>query len=302
MILLFQSYLVYLALFLGTLVLTVYWRRRKRRSKLPFDPKIERVRRLAGEGAREKCEELSEKIENDAIAAFFAPAAAIVSFSVSIAVFKPVGLMLEVLVWMVPLIGLVFLAFYVIRISRNIIQRSDWWLGQFGERNVADHLEPLRHRGWWIYHDVPAENRGTKFNVDHVVVGPGGVFAVETKTPRRHEVKYGRQAEHVVEYDGEKLRWPNGFIDYDKPRRTAARADWLLKWMQAEKLPVKEVIPLLAIPWWYVRDVGKESCAVQAAHPGQLMGIIASRSAVLTANQIAVIAEKLDQHCCDVEF
>ena len=77
MLLLFQSYLVYLVLLLGALVLSVYWRRRQRKTKLPFDPKIERVRRTAGEGARRKIDELSEKIESDALAAFFAPIAVV---------------------------------------------------------------------------------------------------------------------------------------------------------------------------------------------------------------------------------
>ena len=30
-----------------------------------------------------------------------------------------------------------------------------------------------------VYHDIQAD----QFNIDHVVVGPSGVFAVETKVP-----------------------------------------------------------------------------------------------------------------------
>jgi hypothetical protein len=302
MLLLFQSYLVYLVLLLGALVLSVYWRRRRRKTKLPFDPKIERVRRTAGEGARRKIDELSEKIEGAALAAFFAPIAVGASFLVAIQLVKPTGLALEIVIWAVPVFCLGLLIYYVVRFSRLVIERSDWRLGQFGERNVADHLETLRHRGWRVFHDVPAENKGTKFNIDHVVVGPGGVFAVETKTPRRHEVKYGGKEEHVVEYDGEKLRWPNGSIDYDKPRRTVARASWLLKWMQGQNLPVKEVIPLLAIPWWFVRTVRTDTLYVEAMNPGQLAGAITSYERRLSDNQISVIAAKLDQHCCDVDF
>jgi hypothetical protein len=49
--------------------------------------------------------------------------------------------------------------------------------GERGERHVADVLEELRCDGYRPIHDIV----GDKFNVDHVLVGPGGVFAIETK-------------------------------------------------------------------------------------------------------------------------
>ena len=49
--------------------------------------------------------------------------------------------------------------------------------GERGERHVADVLEELRSNGYRPIHDIV----GDGFNVDHVLVGPGGVFAIETK-------------------------------------------------------------------------------------------------------------------------
>jgi hypothetical protein len=49
--------------------------------------------------------------------------------------------------------------------------------GERGERHVADVLEELRRDGYKPIHDIVRDG----FNVDHVLVGPGGVFAVETK-------------------------------------------------------------------------------------------------------------------------
>ena len=49
--------------------------------------------------------------------------------------------------------------------------------GERGERVVAEQLEALRALGFRCFHDIVREG----FNVDHVVVGPPGVFAVETK-------------------------------------------------------------------------------------------------------------------------
>jgi len=45
--------------------------------------------------------------------------------------------------------------------------------------------------GYHVYHDFPAE----RFNIDHVVVGPAGAFAIETKAvqslPRGREIRCG---------------------------------------------------------------------------------------------------------------
>ena len=69
------------------------------------------------------------------------------------------------------------------------------YLGQQGEIIVGRCLEKLMANGYRVFHDV----RGDGFNVDHVLVGPGGVFAIETKTNSKPEGDV-----HVV-YDGKKL-------------------------------------------------------------------------------------------------
>jgi hypothetical protein len=54
-----------------------------------------------------------------------------------------------------------------------------WSRGARGERKTERALRPLRRTGWNFAHDVDT-GRG---NRDHVVVGPGGVFLLETKRP-----------------------------------------------------------------------------------------------------------------------
>ena len=49
--------------------------------------------------------------------------------------------------------------------------------GERGELHVADVLEELRSEGYKPVHDIV----GNGFNIDHVIVGPGGIFAIETK-------------------------------------------------------------------------------------------------------------------------
>ena len=49
--------------------------------------------------------------------------------------------------------------------------------GERGELCVAEVLDDLRSFGYRAFHDLVRDG----FNIDHVVVGPAGVFAVETK-------------------------------------------------------------------------------------------------------------------------
>jgi hypothetical protein len=55
-----------------------------------------------------------------------------------------------------------------------------WLQGARGEERVGAVLEGLAEQGWVAIHDVSL-GRG---NVDHVLVGPGGIFAIETKSHR----------------------------------------------------------------------------------------------------------------------
>jgi hypothetical protein len=54
-----------------------------------------------------------------------------------------------------------------------------WARGAAGERMTAESLAPLAQRGFVFLHDRALRGHGG--NIDHVVIGPPGVFAVETK-------------------------------------------------------------------------------------------------------------------------
>lgn len=62
-------------------------------------------------------------------------------------------------------------------LGRHTDERS-WSKGAFGEKVAAFWLSRLPP-GWHVFHDVPVGERGA--NIDHVVIGPGGVFTVNTK-------------------------------------------------------------------------------------------------------------------------
>jgi hypothetical protein len=72
----------------------------------------------------------------------------------------------------------------VARLKRRLdaAERSTqaWDAGAVGERVVAEKLSELVPHGWYVLHDVHWPGR-PKANLDHVLVGPGGVVVVDSK-------------------------------------------------------------------------------------------------------------------------
>ena len=99
-------------------------------------------------------------------------------------------------------------------IARAIDMKTDeraWRVGAGGEEAVGTKLEKLRKHGWHVLHAVPVAQNGS--DIDHVVIGWGGVFTINTKThpgkriwvsPRQvrvdgHPVPYLRNARFEAE-------------------------------------------------------------------------------------------------------
>jgi hypothetical protein len=65
-------------------------------------------------------------------------------------------------------------------LARAEQQLYAWEAGALGERLVAERLAELESEGWRVLHDVHWPGR-PKANLDHVLVGPGGVVVLDTK-------------------------------------------------------------------------------------------------------------------------
>jgi Nuclease-related domain len=71
---------------------------------------------------------------------------------------------------------LLFCIFMISRVVLPLVERHD--RGAKGEEHVGGLLDGLTKRGWHVIHDASL-GRG---DVDHVAIGPGGIFTVETKS------------------------------------------------------------------------------------------------------------------------
>ncbi|MFG2927279.1 nuclease-related domain-containing protein [Streptomyces achromogenes] len=65
------------------------------------------------------------------------------------------------------------------KVLRRPSEWDSWYTGLDGERRVGRELERLASFGWHVLHGVPKNNGG---DIDHLLIGPGGVFSLNTKT------------------------------------------------------------------------------------------------------------------------
>lgn len=77
-----------------------------------------------------------------------------------------------------------------------------WRVGAGGEETVGARLEKLHKHGWHVLHAVPVGERGS--DIDHVLVGPAGVWTLNTKTHPGGHVWVGR---HQVRVNGHKTTY-----------------------------------------------------------------------------------------------
>lgn len=170
-------------------------------------------------------------------------------------------------------------------------KRRDLALGLDAELAVGEELNQLMRIGYSVFHDVPAE----RFNVDHVVVGPSGVFAVETKGRPKRDAEKGWE----VSYDGETLRFP-GWSESAPLEQAQRQAEWLQRWLSSAVGEPVQAKPVLALPGWYVNRTSSRGMPVfNGRSPKKLFPKIGSTR--LGEATIQRIRHQLDQRCRTVE-
>jgi hypothetical protein len=145
------------------------------------------------------------------------------------------------------------------------------------------------------FHDVPGDG---KWNIDHVVVGPGGVFVLETKARPRRKARR-EQEENVVLFDGRVLEFPWCY-DAEAAGQVEQGEKWVRKFLAA--FPPKDipVQPVIVVPGWYVRDPG--NFHVKAMNATYLVNYLKGEKRLFTPEQLGPVIQRLDERCRTVEF
>jgi hypothetical protein len=146
------------------------------------------------------------------------------------------------------------------RFATPMVER--WDRGASGEEEIGRLLEELED-GWLALHDVDTGHG----NIDHVVIGPGGLFTIETKSHR-------------------------GRISVDRiERRMLGQAYAQRKWL--ERVTGRDVEALLVFSTAYLDRAVARRRGVLVLTSRVLAKHLASRRHVLSAEEVATIGRGL---------
>lgn len=183
--------------------------------------------------------------------------------------------------------AVVMIGFAAIRVIRGRRIIAHLKQGRDGERAVGQFLEDLRRKGFYVFHDLI----GRDFNLDHVLVGPKGVFTIETKT-----ISKPKRGRAVVEYDGEKLTLNGCLPDRNPVIQAKAQANWL-KELLAEGNVNVQIKPVVVYPGWFVKNQGSAAKApVWVLNPRALPTFIGNLPEQLSDSQIGLVKKMLTMH------
>ena len=155
--------------------------------------------------------------------------------------------------------------------------------GEIGERHVADVLEELRADGYKPIHDIV----GDRFNVDHILVGPGGVFAIETKY---------RSGEGVITFRNGETLLVGGFPEEKDCLKQARGSAKAVSQLIAENCARREwVTPIVVfVGDWKIRNDWHNSDA-RVFTPDGLLRYIRNQEPRLISGEIELMASHLER-------
>jgi hypothetical protein len=151
-----------------------------------------------------------------------------------------------------------------------------WRRGAAGERRTAQLLGSLERHGWAVLHDLAVP--GSQANLDHLVIGPGGVFVIDSKQYRGH-----------LQLDPSGRLWHGRYPLAPALRAASFEAD---KAAQVLPDPGVAVVPIVAVhgaqvPWGKVVMDG-----VPVVSARRLPGMLRQLPAVLGPERVAALADQ----------
>lgn len=150
-----------------------------------------------------------------------------------------------------------------------------WYVGALGELEVARRLAALGP-GWYVLHSVPV-GTGTS-DLDHVVIGPAGVFTINTKHHRGQNVWVG--AKRIL-VNGQRT---------DHLRNAAYEAKRTSKLLSGAARMLVDVTPIVAIVGARRMTVRERPYDVVVLHDHALVRWLQRHPATFTPEQVQHLA------------
>ncbi|MBB1406440.1 NERD domain-containing protein [Pseudoalteromonas sp. SG44-5] len=181
------------------------------------------------------------------------------------------------------ILGLAYVARKLWVESNNLIKLK---LGRDAELAVASELIELQSHGYQIFHDIQADG----FNIDHLVVGLNGIFAIETKG--RHK-RIKDDTNYKVKFENNHLAFPSWFES--KPLEQAQnQANWVNKWLYESTGFNTLVLPVLCFPGWFV-ELKQRPIFPIVSHKQVVKTILSMRQVSLNQEQQRAICYQVVQ-------
>jgi hypothetical protein len=151
-----------------------------------------------------------------------------------------------------------------------------WRRGANGERRTARLLASLERRGWAVLHDLAIP--GSAANIDHLVIGPGGVFVIDSK-------QYGGR----LQLDGYGMLWHGRHLLVSTLRKTRWEADQADEVLGIADVQVAAVMAVHGAPMPWGRVVAS---GVTVAPAGRVPDLLRTLPPVLSAEQVDWLANR----------
>lgn len=142
------------------------------------------------------------------------------------------------------LIGVLLILLFYKRLLKYWQEAKNTSLGTRGEKIVGEMLSGLRKDGYEIFHDLITE----KGNIDHIIVGPPGVFTIETKTISK------TKGDQRITYDGKNIKIDGFISNKDYLLQANGEKAWLESFIEqniGKAINVK-VKPVIIYPGWFI--------------------------------------------------
>jgi hypothetical protein len=236
--------------------------------------------RQAGQSLQEEM----DRVWDDKITDYFLKA----SFLVALAFVEWWGWFFKVprLPWVMTVLAVGYAAYVALR-SRPLFRHyRQLKLGRDGERTIGQELEKLRAHGYRVYHDFLADG----FNIDHIVIGPTGVFTINTKAVSKPKDPNAR-----IEYDGTRITIPGTKLDRDPIAQAKAERDFIHNWLRDNANRNAPVRPAVVFVGWYTAK-RPEGAEVWVLNTTGLMSFIQNERSELSQDDIVHICGILEAH------
>lgn len=197
--------------------------------------------------------------------------------------------------WVTAAVYLAFavaaIAFATYRMKKLHTKAMNLRMGWDAEVATGQELDQLMRRGAVVFHDFPAG----EFNIDHVMICSAGIYAVETKS--RMKPERGNKDGGKVTYDGKALLFPD-WTDTQIVEQARRQAKWLAGELSKAVGESLQVVPVVALPGWYVNATGRSD--VRVLNPKNFHFLLENRGASLSPVLADRIAYQVEQRCRDV--